>query len=407
MNIVFLGNMNNLPFYIAKGIKENGYNVTFLVDVNKFFLLDRPESWNKEYTNNYPSWIKEWPLAIAGRAIKFAFPNWFFKKRIAYLNKFDVIVLNGHWISLGAYLNKEKKIINIFAGYDLDVLANYKNLPTFVTSFKKSGNILSKILPSSIATLLFKKLICHQQKGIKRAQLVNYFPTGIVPQADELLNKIKANQEYRRLELRGFDCNKFPYIAPASKIKPFKILNITRFFFLNDRSSNKRNDIMIKGISQFIKKNVLTNSDVEIIFFEKGEDVSAAKALCDQLELTSFIKWESQVPVEGLISYFSNCDVAFDQLGKQWVGAGLFSMLIGRPLIANGRPEIIENITKEKSPICQAQTEDEVASWLTLLYTNRDLVKEIGLNSREYVLKHYDLRNTVNFFTNFFEKGDT
>ncbi|MBP6432291.1 MAG: glycosyltransferase [Ferruginibacter sp.] len=396
--------MNNLPFYIAKGIKENGYNVTFLVDVNKFFLLDRPESWSNEFANNYPIWIKEWPLAIAGRAIKFAFPNWFFRKRIAYLNKFDIIVLNGHWISLGAYLREEKKIINIFAGYDLDVLANYKSLPTFVASFKKSGNILSKILPSSIATLLFKKLISHQQKGIKRAQLVNYFPTGIVPQADELLNQIKANQQYQRLELRGFDCNKFPYMAPLTKTKPFRILNITRFFFLNDRSSNKKNDIMIKGISQFIKQNQLTNSDVEITFFEKGEDVLAAKELCNQLELSSFIKWKSQVPVEGLINYFSNCDVAFDQLGKQWVGAGLFSMLIGRPLIANGRPEIIDKITKEKSPICQAQNEQEVANWLTLLYNNRDLVKQIGLTSREYVVKHYDLQNTINYFTNFFEK---
>lgn len=401
MKIVFLGNMNNLTFYMANGLKEKGFNISFIVDAEKDFLLDRPESWNNEITNPYPDWIIEQTLSTAGRTFKFAFPQLCFKKRIQYLNSFDVIVLNGHWIALGAFLKKEKCIVNIFAGYDLDILADFKQVHTFHHSLRQSGGIINRMMPFFLADIFFKRLIGFQRKGIQRSTMVNYYPTGINPDSDKLLNEIKAGQKFFRLELRGFDCDKFPYKAPVEK-KPFVILNITRFFYLNNRNSNKRNDIMIKGIGNFLKANKINTGEVEIIFFNKGEDLAAAKELCNQHGLTPFIKWNPQVSVTQLNSYFEYCDVAFDQLGKQWVGAGLFTMLTGRPLIANGRPEIFDKITNEPSPVCQATTEAEVESWLTKLYNNRQLVKEIGLTSRAYVLRHYSLENVVNYFIDFF-----
>lgn len=401
MKIVFLGNMNNLPFCIAKGLKEKGFDISFIVDAEKYFLLDRPESWDNEMINHYPAWIIEQPLGEKMRTFKFAFPQLCFKKRIAYLNSFDVVVLNGHWISLGAFLKKEKCIVNIFAGYDLDVLADFKQVNTFHRSLKQSAGIINKVMPFFLADIFFKRLISFQRKGIQRAGMVNYYATGINPDGDKLLNEIKAGQTFKRLEHRGFDCNKFPYKAPAER-KPFVILNITRFFYLNNRNSNKRNDIMIKGIGSFLKANKINAGKVEIIFFNKGEDLAAAKILCNEYGLTPFIQWQPQVSVEGLNSYFEYCDVAFDQLGKQWVGAGLFSMLTGRPVIANGRPEIFDTITNENSPVCQATTEAEVESWLTQLYNNRNLVKEIGVASRAYVLRHYNLENAVNYFADFF-----
>jgi glycosyltransferase involved in cell wall biosynthesis len=401
MKIVFLGNMNNLPYYIAKGLKKKGFDICFIVDAQKDFQLDRPESWDNEMVTNYPNWIIEQPLSPRMRTFKFAFPALLFKKRIEYLNSFDVIVLNGHWISLGGFLKKEKKVVNIFAGYDLDVLADFNQVNTFHKSLKNSGSIINKVIPFFFADIVYKRLINFQRKGIQRAGMVNYYTTGINPDADRLLNEIKAGQHYERLELRGFDCDKFPYKEPKEK-KPFVILNITRFFYLNNRNSNKRNDIMIKGIGDFLKSNKINKGEVEIIFFNKGEDLIAAKELCDKHGLSPFIQWKPQVSVEELKVYFDYCDVAFDQLGKQWVGAGLFSMLTGRPVIANGRPEIFENIVNEKSPVCQATTETEVEGWLTKLYNNRHLVKEIGITSRSYVLRLYNLENTVDYFANFF-----
>ncbi len=398
MKIVFLGNMNNLPFYFAKEIKDRGYDVTFIVDANKELLLDRPESLNKIYVNNYPDWIIERPVSEKMKFLKFCYPKIFYSTIIKYLNSFDVIFLNGDWISLGGFLKKEKLVIDIFAGFDLDLSADYNKRNYFVHSFKKSGSIIKKIIPDYITGALFTKFIRLQRKGIRRANVVNYYLSGINIVGDNLLNEIKDGQQYKRLELRGFDCNKFEYKVPEINREKFVILNITRFFYRTDRNDNKRNDIMIKGIGQFIKKNTPSKDFLEIIFFNKGVDLEDAKRLCTLHGLDPYIQWRNEVSLHELKNYFEYCDVAFDQLGEQWVGSGLYSMLTGRPLIANGRPDIFEKYTGEKLPICQATNEEEVENWLTKLYNNRELVKDIGIASRAFVFKHYDISHSINFF---------
>ena len=396
--IVFLGNMNNLPYYFAGEFKKRGLNITFIVDAERKNLLDRPESWDNKLDKSYPHWIKEIVLDDDLKAFKFSLPLIYLQQYIRLINKYDIVFLNGFWISLAKHLQPGKKVVAIFAGYDLDILANYKSIDYLCNNFYQSSSVSKKLIPRFITRYLFKKLIRQQQQGIQKAQVVNYYPTGINPTADKLLNDIKAGQTFKRLELRGFDCNKFPYIEPVSKNKKFTILNITRFFYLNNRNDNKRNDIMIKGIGQFLKNNKISPADVEILFFEKGDDTAAAKTLCNQYGLTPFISWQQQTSVEELNNYFAQCDVAFDQLGVQWIGAGLFSMLTGRPVIANGRPDVFEKLTNEKSPICQATNEEEVEMWLTKLYNNRYLVKEIGIASRNYVKRHFNIDNTVNYF---------
>lgn len=401
MKIVFLGNMNNLTYYTAQELKKRGFDITFIVDADKKNLLDRPESWNKILSNAYPDWIKEMLLPDNLKAFKFSMPLIFLKKYIELINQYDVIFLNGFWISLAKYIKPGKKIITIFAGYDLDVLADYSSAGILADNFYKDSSAYVRIIPHFIPKLLFKKVIGQQRKGIQRADVVNYYSTGVNPEADKLLNNIKAGQIFQRLEYRGFDCDKFPYKEPLSFNHKFTILNITRFFYLTNRNDNKRNDIMIKGIGRFLKKNSLTPADVEILFFEKGGDIADAKILCDQHGLTPFISWQQQTSAEDLNAYFAVCDVAFDQLGAQWIGAGLFSMLTGRPLIANGRPEVFEKQFNGKSPVCQAISEEQVEMWLTTLYKDRHLVKEIGLASREYVLRHYSIDNTVNYYSDY------
>lgn len=398
MRIVFLGNMNNLTFYPARELKKRGFDVTFIVDADKKNLLDRPESWDKTLINAYPDWIKEMVLPDSLKAFKFSVPLIYLKKYIRLINEYDVVFLNGFWISLAQYIRPGKKVVAIFAGYDLDVLADYNYAGYLANGFYQASSGYAKIIPHFIPQLFFKKVIGHQRQGIKRADVVNYYSTGINPEADALLNDIKAGQTFKRLEYRGFDCDKFPYREPVMGNKKFTILNITRFFYLTKRNDNKRNDIMIKGIGNFLKTNQLTPADVDILFFEKGDDIADAKRLCDQYGLTPFISWQQQTSAEDLNDYFARCDVAFDQLGDQWVGAGLFSMLTGRPVIANGRPEVFEKLFNEKSPVCQASNEQEVANWLIRLYTERHLLKEIGLASRNYVLKHYSIETTVDYY---------
>ncbi|MBA2737388.1 MAG: hypothetical protein H0U50_11460, partial [Pyrinomonadaceae bacterium] len=115
---------------------------------------------------------------------------------------------------------------------------------------------------------------------------------------------------------------------------------------------------------------------------------------------SKFVTWLGEVSQDELFNdIVPKCDVAFDQLGGQWIGAGAFIMAMGRPLIANGRPEIFEHLTGEVSPVCQAATPGEVCFWLKKLYFDRTEINRIGLESKNYIQKHYSIESTINFFS--------
>ncbi len=91
MRIVFLGNMNNLTFYSARELKKRGFDVTFIVDVDKNILLDRPESWDKTLSSTYPDWIKELVLPDRLKGLKFSMPLLYLKKYIRRLRIISVM----------------------------------------------------------------------------------------------------------------------------------------------------------------------------------------------------------------------------------------------------------------------------------------------------------------------------
>ena len=64
-------------------------------------------------------------------------------------------------------------------------------------------------------------------------------------------------------------------------------------------------------------------------------------------------------------------------------------MAVGRPLIANGRPEFLDPIAGEPSPICQATTPQEVCAQLERLTSNRELLQRTADASRDYVQRHF------------------
>jgi len=69
--------------------------------------------------------------------------------------------------------------------------------------------------------------------------------------------------------------------------------------------------------------------------------------------------------------------------------AGLEGMAAGRPLIANGRPEILEPMLGEPSPICQATTPREVYDQLQRLLSDDALRRHVGEESRTWVQRHF------------------
>lgn len=378
--------------------KTKGIEVILYLDMPPDYKLDRPEAYDPALSYPYPDWIKEMPKTRLLHFHKLLLPTVFYGKLINKLNTFDTVILVGNWMTLAPYLNKEVTVYSLCAGYEIDNLCDYKNIDAMAQASIKYRRWLLPLKP--LLRLFFWIKVTKQRKGVSCSDGINYYPTGISPRGDELIREIMKDRKYRRLDLRGFPVSDFKYSEPQINKNKFTILNFTRFFFLNEQLDNKRNDIMLEGIGLFLKE-ISFKDDVEIIFFNKGDakSLEKAKVTINQLDYTEYVKWLDEVSQEELFNKIvPSCDVAFDQLGNQWIGAGAFVMAMGRPLIANGRPDVFTQLTGETSPVCQATTPEEVCFWLKKLYENRDEVKRIGLASRDYIQKHYSLHKTTDFF---------
>jgi glycosyltransferase involved in cell wall biosynthesis len=394
MKICFLGNMNNWPYAIAKRMVARGYDVTFFVDAPRDYMLDRPEARDPSLTKGYPPWIVELKTRRSKSYAPYLLPAVVYRKEIALLNEFDVVFLNCMWISVGPYLNRSTVVIDLFAGGDLDYCA-----PRF--AFQLAAEKCSRSTlpyPAWALERFYARVWGNQARGVRRAQVVDYYARGINPESDALLAHLKRGQDFRHVPRAGsFDADEFAYSEPDPNRRAFEILGVARFNFLTDRNDNKRNDIMIEGIGRFVRENGIEQGLV-ITFFEKGPDAGAAKALCEQVGIARFVVWHEVVPLHELEVIFRRCDVVFDQLGSHMVGGGGYGMLVGRPLIANGRPDLFESIYGEKSPICQATTVEEVCEWLTRLYKDRSLVRSIGRASSDFVRKHQSIDASVDAY---------
>ena len=394
MKYAFLGNMNNMGFVLAREMKKQNLDVTLFIDADRDYILDRPESFDPDIRMPFPDWIIELDGAQK-KKIQRPFLLFFQKKTcLKLLEDFDVIILNGYWISLGKFIPRQKKVIIFFAGFDLDVLGDLNSVDYFLRQQKSS--LLTRIL-RPLLKLKYKAVIKQHRSGITRADGINYFPKGINPAGDAIIDALKAGTVYKRLALRGFPFDNIRY-QPFLKKDKFTILNFTRFFFLDThRNDNKRNDIMIAGIAEFVRSNKVSTHDCEIVFIEKGEDLEEAKKMCDELGISEFIMWKAQMSHLELNALIVESDVVFDQLGNQWMGYGIVAMSLGRPVIANGRPDVFDPLTGEKSPVCNAVNAKEVSDWLSLLYNNENKKIEIGKASSVYIHKHYDLKKTIDF----------
>jgi hypothetical protein len=86
---------------------------------------------------------------------------------------------------------------------------------------------------------------------------------------------------------------------------------------------------------------------------------------------------------------YKQADIIFEQLGMSTIGmAGLDAMAVGRPIIINGRPEIIEREIGAPFPICQAVTPEDVCHQLQRLVFDKTERERVGSASRKYVEKY-------------------
>jgi glycosyltransferase involved in cell wall biosynthesis len=380
MKIGFFGNANNYPFMLARAVRSRGHEVEFIVTGTT--SLDRPENRYHDVPLPYPDWIHD---LGSFDARDFVFPNARRRAAVDLLRGCDAVVLNQNGPALSPLV--QRPAVVLLTGSDLEVYGNRDALETF---FDQSIDHLD-YLRRRLARYITRRLITAQRSGIRAAHVVSYFAPGLAPTGDLLLADIGVS-ETRRVFLHMTDLESIGFEAPARNDPP-RIFSATRLTWKKPivpgacELDYKASDIMIKGLGLFHRK---MGSRLDIRLVRKGMHVTESMQLAEQEGLSDQVTWLDEMSQAEVWREFRNADIVFEQLGKSMVGmAGLDAMAMGRPVIANGRPEIMERAIGEQSPICQAETPEEVCSHLSRLVGNPAERARVGRRSREYVERHF------------------
>jgi glycosyltransferase involved in cell wall biosynthesis len=150
----------------------------------------------------------------------------------------------------------------------------------------------------------------------------------------------------------------------------------------------KGTDVLIKGLGAFTRR--FPAAGWELLLPRKGKDVAATDQLIAAEGIGGRIRWFDEMTQGEVLEEYARADIVVDQLANSVVGmGGLDAMATGRPLLANGRPEIMEPFLGTPSPICQAASPDEVCSQMQRLVSNRTERWRVGVASRAFVERHF------------------
>jgi glycosyltransferase involved in cell wall biosynthesis len=346
MNIGFFGNTNNYPYALAKGLRASGATVRLVV--NRPGLLHRPEGLDVELGAAYPDWImdashlsEEDFVAQSPRicdALNFV------------CSGMDAVVLNDIGPSLFGLL--EKPAIALLTGSDLTYLADFASAgmraSVWDPAFRASpGGRLSE--------RRWIEFVTRQREGIRAARAVSFPWPGLVPAGDALLADIGVPAARRM----------FVYLADTHRISPapppanpvLRILNGARLNWVRpmppgfSEQDAKGTDVLLHGFARFLADG----GRAELRLVEKGLHTAETRALVESLGIGHAVVWLPEMDLRSFRAEMAAADVVCDQLSTSFPGmVALDAMALGRPVLANFRPDILGPAYADPWPVCDA-----------------------------------------------------
>jgi hypothetical protein len=396
MKIGLFGNSNNAMYFIAEGLHLLGQEAVLIVTSKE--LLDRPESYEPVFRSGYPDWIIDTSELQEEDYFDLS-PN--LEPVIHELSSCDALLLNSVGPSLLQTL--DGPAIVFLTGSDLEYYANPKMIEARTQSCSRDF-IESVEGQRQIRTMA--DFIQRQRQGIQTAIGVRYFPRGLVPAGDELLDELGVRDD-KRFFLGAVD-HRIKWV-PAPHNQPVRVFCATRLTWKLPidvgRSSldYKGSDIMIRGLAQFYRA---TGTRLDIQLVRKGLHVRDLEILIGEQGLADQVTWSDEMSLIELQDRFAKSDIVIEQLGGSIVGgAGIRAMAVGRPVIGNAHPEMFEAPSGEPDPICRAKTPEEVCSHLKRLVFDPNERERIGRAARQYVMQHYTNLAAAQFCIWRFEKA--
>lgn len=386
MRIGFIGNTNNYPFILARALRRQGHDVVVVIDRPE--PLDRPETRYADIPFPYPGWIREVP-AIEYEDIVYATARW--RATLDVVRDCDALVLNK--LAYDAATRLDQPAFCLTTEGDIENWAHPSgaraycdriegrqrdtrwiraafHLPSFGGPHLRAWMDLT---PSPLNRwwhmYLFRRVVERQRAGLRRAVAISAFPDDVSLPLAEVMRDCLA-PDARRLCLLMADTRWITPTPPPNN-SVLRLFNSARVLWqepfppLVGSWENKGTDILLRGVALWHQR---TGRAIDLRLVEKGLSVTATKALVAELGLQRFVTWRPEMSQREVFEEYARADAVVEQLGKHVLGmAGYEAMAAGRPVLANGRPEIFVPVLGEAPPVAQARTPEEVAEQLDRL----------------------------------------
>jgi glycosyltransferase involved in cell wall biosynthesis len=146
----------------------------------------------------------------------------------------------------------------------------------------------------------------------------------------------------------------------------------------------KGNDILIDGFLEAYKQS----NDIKLIIVKRGNDFQRSHKKLE--ENPNIILLPNTLDQESLRKYYSISDVIADQFISGSTGLiGQEAMACGKALIQYADIELYQTFYPELPPIVNCKTSDDVCKAIIHLKNHRELLKEIGMRSHEWITKYH------------------
>ena len=366
MRIGVYGNINNYPFMLVRALRALGQDVHVWIDSDD--RLHRPEHRYGDIGVPYPAWITD----VAPRE-----------------PFFPVVPSSARDATVRALWPLVRRPAFIVAtGTDLEVYCD----PCTPRVIAAGAERFPRALRRAVRLGVYATLVRRQRAGYRGALAVSYHVPGISAHADALLDGLGLTGPRRdAYQLVALDA-----IAPAAPparavprlfavarhtwVKPFRPGMST----LDDKGS----DVMIRGLARWVTER---GRPLDIRFVEKGADVAASRALVESLGLAPMVTWLPELTQAQVLDEYRAADIVLDQFGASMMSMGaLDAMAVGRPVIANGRPDVITPFRGEPSPHAQAASVEAIVAQLDRLAPDPAAREAMGRASRAYIERHHD-----------------
>lgn len=406
MRIGFIGNQNNYPFILARGLRRRGHDVRIVIDQPQ--ALDRPECRYADVPYPYPEWIQELPTVYI-QDVVFNTPRW--QAVIDAVQDCDALVLNSWGFDAAARLPLPAFCLT--TGSDVEFWSN----PRVAESYARGSDgqateggwahramtlrhldwpsvvgILDSAPPPVRRTFrkhLFKRFAHKQRAGLAYACGVNSLPDGVSPPMAEVLNDCVPAGVPRSYWLMADIDWIAPQAPPANPV--LRIFNAARVLWKMPFPQhvgaweNKGTDILLKGIALWRERS---GRPIDVRLVEKGSSVAATRDLIRALRIESLVSWQPELTQAGVFEEYIKADIVAEQCGSHVVGmAGYEAMAANRPVIANGRPDLYASLPSGPPPVAQAATPEEVAMQIDRLSDPAERAR-LGVQGRRFVEQH-------------------